>query len=55
MRNDENKNEINEIKKWGNKTKRSDSKYLTNRCKYGFQQSETIRSFGDSIMVVKLL
>ena len=45
MRNDEIKNEIDEIKKWENNIKRKDLKYETN----DFQKSETIKSFDNSI------
>ena len=41
MRNDELKNEIDEIKKWKNNIKRKDLNYETN----DFQKSETIKSY----------
>ena len=41
MRNDELKNEIDEIKKWKNNIKRKDWKYETT----DFQKSETIKSY----------
>ena len=49
MRNNEIKNEIDEIKKWEEKIK---GKYLKHEAKkyiYDFQQFETIRSFGGNI------
>ena len=49
MRNNEFKNEIYKTKKWENKVKQKDLKFETNRYNYGFQQYETIRSFGDSM------
>ena len=49
MRNNEIKNEIDEIKKWEGKIKRKDLKYETKKYIYDFQQYETIRSFGDNI------
>ena len=45
MRNEEIKNEIDEIKKWKNNIKRKDLKYETN----DFQKSETVKSFDNSI------
>ena len=48
MRN-EIKYEIYEIKNWENKIKQEDLRYETNRYRYDIQQSETVRSFGDSI------
>ena len=48
MGNGEVQNEIDEIWKW-EKIKQKDLKYETNKYIYDFQQSETIRSFGDSI------
>ena len=48
MGNGEVQNEIDEIWKW-EKIKQKDLKYKTNKYIYDFQQSETIRSFGDSI------
>ena len=49
MRTNEIKDEIYEIKKWEEKTKRGDFKYKIKHCVYDFQQYETIRSFGDNI------
>ena len=43
------KNKIDEIKKREEKIRRKDLLCKTNRCKYDFQQYETIRFFGDSI------
>ena len=51
MTNNEFKNKIDKIKKWEDKIKRKDLKFETNRYNYGFQQFETIRYFGDSILV----
>ena len=51
MTNNEFKNEIDKIKKCEDKIKRKDLKFETNRYNYGFQQFETIRYFGDSILV----
>ena len=48
MRN-EIKYEIYEIKNWENKIRQEDLRYETNRYRYDTQQSETVRSFGDSI------
>ena len=48
MRN-EIKYEIYEIKNWENKIKQKDLRYETIRYRYHIQQSETVRSFGDSI------
>ena len=48
MRN-EIKYEIYEIKNWENKIKQKDLRYETIRYRYDIQQSETVRSFGDSI------
>ena len=53
MRNIEIKNKIDEIKKWREKSKRKDLKYNTSKYTYGFQQFETIRSFGDNIYTGK--
>ena len=49
MRTTESKNEIDEIKKCEKKNKQKDLIYKENKCKYDFQQYETIRSFGESI------
>ena len=49
MRNDEYKNEIDEIKKLENTIKQKDLKFETSRYIFDFQRFETIRSFGDSI------
>ena len=54
MRTSEIKNEIDEIKKLENKIKRKNLKYETNKYMYDFQQSEMIRSFGDSIYAGKI-
>ena len=54
MKNDEIKNEIDEIKKWENKVKRQDLKYHTNRYVYDFQQFQTTRSVGHSFYTSKI-
>ena len=54
MRNNEIKNEIDEIKKWEDKIKHKYLKYEANKNTYDFQQFETIRSFGDSIYTGKI-
>ena len=48
------KNQINDIKKWECKIKRSDLKYEANRHIYDFQEYDTIRSFGDNIHTAKI-
>ena len=52
--NNEIKNEIYEIKKWEEKTKRGDLKHKTKNYIHDFQQYETIRSFGESICPHKI-
>ena len=47
-------NEIDQIKNLGEKIKRKDLKYKTNKQVYGFQQFETIRPLGDSIYTGKI-
>ena len=54
MRSNEIKNEINEIRKWEEKIERKDWLYKANKYKYGFQQYEKIRSFGDNIYADKI-
>ena len=54
MRNNEIKNEIDEIKKWEEKINRKDLIYRAGKYIYDFQQFETIRSFGDSIFIGKV-
>ena len=54
-RNNEIKNELDEIKKWEEKIKRKDLIYGENKYKYGFQQYETIRSFDESINAGKII
>ena len=49
MRTNEIKNEMDEIKNWEETIKEKDLKYETNKYRFGFQQSKTIGSFGDSI------
>ena len=53
MRTNEIKNEIYEMKKREQKTKRKDLKHETKKHKYHFQQYETIRSFAGSIYTRK--
>ena len=40
-------------KKWKEEIKRKNLKYETKQCIYGFQQYETIRSFGDNTYIQK--
>ena len=54
MKNSEFKNEKDEIKNWKNKIKRNNLNYETNKYIFGFQQFETIKSFGDSIYTDKI-
>ena len=54
MRTNKFKNEIDEIKKWEEKTKWYDLKYKTKNYTYDFQQYDTIRSFGESIYTGKI-
>ena len=57
MRTNEIENEIDEIKKWGEKIKRKvklNLKYKANKHLYDSQQFQTIRSFGDSIYTGKI-
>ena len=49
MRNNETKNEIDEIKKQEEKIKRKDLIYKANKYKYNFQQYEAI---SDNILVI---
>ena len=53
MRTDEIKNEIDDIRKWEEKIEQNNLKYKTHKHLYGFQNFETIRSFGDSICTGK--
>ena len=46
IRNIKTKNEIDEIKKWEEKTNAKELIYKANKYKYDSQQYETIRSFG---------
>ena len=55
MGNSEIENEIDNIKKSKKKIYRKDLIYRENKNEYGFQQYETIRSFGDIFILVKLL
>ena len=54
MKNSEFKNEKDEIKNWKNKIKRNNLNYETNKYIFGFQQFETIKSFGDGIYTDKI-
>ena len=54
IRNNEIKNEIDEVKKREEKIKQTDLIYKANKYKYDFQQYETIRSFGESIYTGKI-
>ena len=54
MRTNEIKNETDQIKKWEEKNKRKNLICKVNKCKYDFQQYETIRSFGESIYTGKI-
>ena len=47
-------NEVDEIRKWEEKIKRKDSKYITKNFLHAFQQFETIRYSGDSICTGKI-
>ena len=47
-------NEVDEIRKWEEKIKQKDSKYVTKRFLHAFQQFETIRYSGDSICTGKI-
>ena len=49
MENDEIDNEIDAINKWEEKIKGGDLKCEVDKCKFDFQQYETIRSFGETI------
>ena len=54
IKNNEIRNELDEIKKWEEKIKRRDLIYRANNYKYDFQQYETIASFGESIYAGKI-
>ena len=54
MRTDKIKNKIYEIKKFEEKIKRKDLKYEAGKCKYDFQNYETINSFDESIYAGKI-
>ena len=54
MRTSETKNEIYEIKKWEDKTRKKNLKYETKKYIYHFQQYKRIRSFSDSIYTHKI-
>ena len=48
------KNERGGIKKWEGKIKRKDLVHKANKYKHGFQQYETIRSFGEIVYTGKI-
>ena len=48
------KTELNEMKEWKEKNKRKYLIYNTKKCKYDFQQYETIRLFGENIYTGKI-
>ena len=54
IRNNEIRNEMDEIKKWEEKIKRKDLICKANKYKYDFQKYETIRFFGESIYSGKI-
>ena len=54
MRTNEIKNEIEETKRWEEKTKRKDLKYETKKYIYRFQQFETISSFDGNVYTSKI-
>ena len=54
MGNNEIENEIDDIKKSKKKICRKDLIYRENKNEYGFQQYETIRSFGENIYTGKI-
>ena len=54
MGNNEIKNEIDDIKKSKKKIYWKDLIYRENKNEYGFQQYETIRSFGENIYTGKI-
>ena len=49
MKNNEIKNETDEIRKWRGKVQRGNLKYEAVKYKFDFQQHETIRSCDESI------
>ena len=54
MRNNEIKNEIDEIKKWEEEIKRKDLQYETKKYIHDFKRYETIRSCGNNIYTDKI-
>ena len=54
MRNNEFKNDINDIKKWKEKIKPVDLKFEVGKYIFDFQQYATIRSFDESIYTGKI-
>ena len=52
--NTEIKDKLNEFKKLMQEIDRDNLKYETNKCIYDFEKFQTIRSFGDSIFMIKL-
>ena len=55
MKNNEIKNETDEIRKWRGKVQRGNLKYEAVKYKFDFQQYETIRSYDESIYAGKLI
>ena len=55
MKNNEIKNETDEIRKWRGKVQRGNLKYEAVKYKFDFQQHETIRSCDESIYAGKLI
>ena len=54
MRTKEIENQIDEIEKWEEKIKGKELICRAKKYKYGFQQCELIKSFGDSIYTGKI-
>ena len=54
MRNNEIKNETDEIKKWEVKIEGGDIKYEVDKYEKDFQEDETIKHFGESIYTGKI-
>ena len=54
MKTNDNKNEIDKIKKWEEKIEQKDLIYKANKYKIDFQQHKTIRCFGESIYTGKI-
>ena len=54
MKTNDNKNEIDKIKKWEEKIEQKDLIYKANKYKIDFQQYKTIRCFRESIYIGKI-